>query len=361
MNKHTRLIVSLLFIGIIVLAVAITRFYSRTEKSAVSSGSQTVIEKRLNFDSYGNRAFQNSDGLVGIIDGNDRVIVSPEWQSIKFTNNKDRCIASKRIRGNELFGCIDYEGNIVVPFVYSKIDLKSSAERVFYIADTADKKSSVVYNSDFTPCFSRAWDSCEYENGELTVTAGSGTYTYIVKNSVFIFKKATVNGNVLDLPYTVEVNASGLTVPMIEKISKNVGKYIEFAYQRDEQAAEKLLSEMDISSKTDFSVLFPNEKKVTSKKLLGLSDITVTSAPSSGKLPQYMVTLKALTGITYKNEENKPKRLKGEYEAVIMFTGTSEDDFKAVSGSFLKDKPDYPAPAPESQPDTQPETGPQIN
>ena len=89
MNKHTRLIVSLLFIGIIVLAVAITRFYSRTEKSADSSKSQNGIVKRLNFDSSGNRAFKNGEGLVGIIDSSERIIVSPEWESIRFTNNKN--------------------------------------------------------------------------------------------------------------------------------------------------------------------------------------------------------------------------------------------------------------------------------
>lgn len=356
MNKHTRLIVSLLFIGIIVLAVAITRFYSRTEKSAVSSGAQTVIEKKLNFDGSGNRAFQNSDGLVGIIDSSDRVIVSPEWQSIKFTNNKDICIASKRVRGKELFGCIDYEGNIVVPFVYSNIDPVSSAERVLYIAQAADKSSSVVYNSNFDPCFSRAWDSCKYSSGELTVTAGSGSYTYLVRNSVFIFKNAVIDGTVLDLPYSVNVMTSGLTVPMMEKISEYVGKYIEFAYQRDPKEAEKLLSEMNVSSNENFKGLFSDEKRVTTKKLLGLSDITVTASPSSGKLPKYKVTLTAATGITYKNEENQPKRLKGNYKAVIMFSGSSDSDFKAISGSFTDEKPDYPIPAPEAQTDAQSET-----
>lgn len=353
MNKHTRLIVSVLFIGIIVLAVAITRFYSRTEKSAVTSGSQTVIEKKLGFDSSGNRAFQNSDGLVGIIDSSERVIVSPEWQSIKFTNNKDRCIASKRISGKEMFGCIDYEGNIVVPFVYSNIEFISSAERVLYIAQAADKKSSVVYNSDFNPCFSRAWDSCKYNNGDLTVTSGTGSYTYSVKNSVFVFKSAVIEGTALEHPYSVTVVASGLTVPMMEKITATVGEYIEYAYANDPKEAEKLLSEMDITSKDEFSTLFQNEKKVTSKKLLDLSDIVVTSAPSKDKVPHYKVTLTASTGLTYKNEENKPKRLKGGYKAVIEFAGSSEEDFRAISGKFLAEKPDYPETQSETQPDTQ--------
>ncbi|WP_455529821.1 hypothetical protein [Ruminococcus sp.] len=44
MNRNMRLVVSVLFIVIIVLAVAITRFYSKTEKSAYDISSQPVVE-----------------------------------------------------------------------------------------------------------------------------------------------------------------------------------------------------------------------------------------------------------------------------------------------------------------------------
>lgn len=362
MNKHTRLIVSVLFIGIIVLAVAITRFYSRTEKSAVSSGSQTVIEKKLGSDSAGNRAFQNSEGLVGIIDSSEHVIVSPEWQTIRFTSNSDCCIASKRIQNQELYGCIDYAGNIVVPFVYSDIKQASSAERVLYIAQTYDKQSSVVYNSSFTPCFSRAWDSCKYNNGELTVASGSDTYTYTVKNSDFLFKKAVIQGTCKNHPFSVDVEAPGLTIPMMEKIRDTVAQYINYAYARSNKDAERLLSEMDIASREDFHTLFPNEKKITAKILLDLQDIVVTSSKSrSDNKTHYNVSLTARTKIIYRNEVNYPTHLIDNYKANIEFTGSSEEDFKAISGKFLAEKPNYPETQSETQPETQQTAAEQEN
>ncbi|MDE6101855.1 MAG: WG repeat-containing protein, partial [Ruminococcus sp.] len=72
-------------------------------------------------DSSGNRIFSDSNGLFGIIDSNDRIIVAPEWLDLKFTDGS-LCIAKQRTDGNLLVGCIDYEGNISVPFIYQNIE-----------------------------------------------------------------------------------------------------------------------------------------------------------------------------------------------------------------------------------------------
>ena len=70
----------------------------------------------IDSDSSGNRIFRENSGLFGIIDSNDRIIVAPEWLDLKFTDG-NMCIAKQRIDGNLLIGCIDYEGNISVPFI----------------------------------------------------------------------------------------------------------------------------------------------------------------------------------------------------------------------------------------------------
>ncbi|WP_303836739.1 WG repeat-containing protein [Ruminococcus flavefaciens] len=363
MNKQTRLIVSVLFIGIIVLAVAITRFYSRTEKSAVSNGSQTIIEKKLGFDSAGNRAFQNSEGLVGIIDSSEHVIVSPEWQTIKFTSNSDRCIASKHLHNKEMYGCIDYEGNIVVPFVYSDIKQAASPERVLYIARTDDKKSSVVYNSNFDPCFSRAWDNCSYANGELSVTSGSSTYTYHVTSSEFIFDHAVINGTCKNCPYSMKITAQGLTIPMMEKIRDTVEKYLEFAYEMDDAKALKLLDELGNAPENAFRRLFPDEKNITLRKLIALTEISVQPKESNDKIPHYEASVTADTGIIYKDQNNQRNKIRDDYKAVIEFTGSSDTDLKAVSGAFEQEKPNYheTEPEPETQPDVPQGALPQEN
>lgn len=345
MNKHTRLIVSLLFIGFIVLAAAITRFYSNSEKISVSSGSQTVIAKKMAIDGAENRIFQASDGSIGIIDSSERVIVSPEWKSIRFTNG-EMCIASKDIHGKELFGCIDYEGNITVPFVYSDISPVSGANQMFYIARTSDNKKSVVYDNDFTPCFSRAWDTCEYSAGRLSASSENGDYTYLVKSDGFALSTASVKGSVLDHSYTLTASGyQGLTAPMIEKMDSATRKYIEYAYKGNSD----VLSDIDKTDDAVFLTIFPEEHNITSKRLTDITSATIKHKTSAEGVSYYSVIISATTSIVYKNQEGKTKRLRDDYTASVEFTGSSANDLKAVKGSFLKDKPDYPAPEPQQE------------
>ena len=130
-----RLIVSLLFIVIILLAVAITRFYSDTSKSASGGSAQTDIERRVATDLSGNQIFEDSNGLYGVVDDSDRVIVPAEWADLSFAG-EGRCIAAKRISGSLMKGAVDYEGNIVVPFIYRNIELCESGSTKVYIAQS---------------------------------------------------------------------------------------------------------------------------------------------------------------------------------------------------------------------------------
>ncbi|MCI1269666.1 MAG: hypothetical protein LKG21_07185, partial [Ruminococcus sp.] len=120
MNKHMKLLFSVLFIVIIILSVGITRFYFEVSKNTASINTKTAIKEIIGSDSKGNKIFRNNDDLYGISDSNEHIIVSPQWISLRFADNS-RCIASKIIDGKTLFGCIDYEENTIVPFIYSDI------------------------------------------------------------------------------------------------------------------------------------------------------------------------------------------------------------------------------------------------
>lgn len=343
MNKHMRLVVSVLFIVIIVLAIAITRFYSGADRNSGGGGNAPAIEKRLDTDSYGNRIFQDTSGLCGIIDTSDRVVVSPEWQELKFTET-DLCIASKRIRGKELFGCINYDGNIIVPFVYSSIERIRSAGRTLYFAHTSDKNLTVVYDSDFTPCFSRAWDSCKADGGTLILTSGSGTYSYSVTDKGLVFKHASIGGSTLGSDYCLDISSrlllEKLSVTMLEQMSEAVGHYLEYAYTGNSDARSAIKADPSAV----FLTIFPEEHAITTKKLTGVSDMFIYSVRSNDTTPHFAVSVTADTALTYRNEANKTKRLRGSYKAVVEFAGGSAGELRAVSGRFIPDKPDYPVP-----------------
>lgn len=349
MTKHMRLIVSVLFIVVIILAIAITRFNSKNDKSSLNGTMQPAIAKKLGSDTSGNRIFQDNKGLYGILDNNDRLIVSPEWREISFTDS-ELCIASKRLRGKDLFGCIDYEGNIKVPFVFSNINRIKVNDQIIYSAKTADGKKFVVYDSKFNPCFSRSWDDCSLsQNSELVLTDGSYVYKYSITAGGLVFTDAQLNGQVMNCSYDLEITSrvllSKLSISSIEKMNRALGSYMEYAFTGN----STLLSDIDATPSALFLTLFPEEHSIISKRLSDLSDVFVYSKRSEDGLLHYAVSATANISLTYKDQEDKTKRLRGKHKAVIEFEGISANELKVISAKFEDDKPVYPSNEPTTQ------------
>lgn len=342
MNKHTRLLATLLFAVIIILAVAITRFYRNDTGDTGVGGGSVDVAKLLETDSAGNRIFQDSSGSCGLIDSSERLIVAPEWQELKFAG-EDRCIAAKRIGGRTLWGCIDYEGDVSVPFIYSSIIRREVGGLELYTAESAEDGTTVLYSSSFIPFSGRAWQSCALRSDELTLSSAVGDYIYCVSGGELLFKRATVSGSVMGKDYTVDIVSrvllSKLTVPMIEKMTAGAGSYIQYAFTGDDE----MLSKLTTGSRAGFSQLFPEDHKILSKKLMGISDVYIYEKRSEDGRPHFLVTVTADTEIGYSDETGQKKSLRGEYKAEIEYSG-SESDLTAVSGSFTQQEPDYPPP-----------------
>lgn len=302
----------------------------------------------IDSDSSGNRIFRDNGGLFGIIDSNDRIIVAPEWLDLKFADG-NICIAKQRIDGNLLSGCIDYEGNISVPFIYQNIEYHQEEEFSFYIADSANDNSHVIYDSRFVPCFSRAWESCNISDGEITLKTNNGTYEYAISKDGFRLKSAEVIGKTMERSYVIDISSrillSKLSVSMIEKIAEDTEKYIEFAYTGNDE----ILSDITTGGRSSFTQLFPDDHKILSKKLLNISEISIYSVRSEDNTPHYAVSVTADTKIEYSDEANGKNTLKDEYTAVVEFSGYSENDLTAISGSFTQEEPEYPQLEEESE------------
>ena len=227
-----KLVISALFIVIILLAVAITRFYSDPKQSTSDTWTTSGEIQEISSDSDGNKIFRGDSGLYGIIDQSSRIIVADEWDLLEFTGN-GKCTASKSVRGKKLSGCIDYEGNIVVPLIYKSISRHRAGNFTFYLAQAESDGSCVVYDDDFTPCLGRSWDSCSFDSGELTLTSGNGTYTYSVSDSGFSLRLARLADSALDAPFQVDISSrillSKLNAAILEEMISDTGRYIEFA------------------------------------------------------------------------------------------------------------------------------------
>ncbi|MCM1269029.1 MAG: WG repeat-containing protein [Ruminococcus flavefaciens] len=361
MNKRMRFVVSALFVAILLLVVAITRFYSETGGSTGNGNSQTDIVKRLDGDILGNKIFQDSSGLYGIIDSSERIIVAPEWLSLSFTG-KNLCIASKMLDGNLLTGCIDYEGNVVVPMIYSDISRRSYGGFVYYCATPAADNSCVIYDENFSPIFSHSWESAVFGSDEMTLKNENGTYQYSIGSSGFTLIGAELSGSALDCDFNLNIYSQSLlskfTPDMLEQICRTSEKYIEFAITGNGEA----ISDVRTDGKPVFTTLFPEDKNIISKRLTSIPNVFLYSVKSDDAAPHYAVSITAGVVITYTDENGKKKTFKDNYKAIIEFSGSSLNDLTAVSGSFLLSQPNYPKTesetdnddfAPENQSDLQ--------
>lgn len=347
MNKRTRLIVSLLFAVIIILAAAITRFYVNVPENMQNNSNQTEIVNVIENDNSGNVIFSNGNGGFGISDS-VRITALPEWKKLKFAGN-GKCIASKEFGGEMLSGCIDYDGNIVVPFIYNDITRFTINNMTIYCAECAEDNSYVLYNENFMPFFRQSWDSCEFNGNDITVTDNDGIYVFYADSDGLLFKNASVSGEIMSCPYTLDIHSrvllSKLSVAMIEKMTEDAEIYLEYAYTNNDD----LLSEITDINRSAFIPAFRNDENIISRKLMGISDIHIYSVSSDDGIPRYDVSINADTEIMYYDESGIKKSLRDEYRLAVKFSGSSENDLHAVSGKFELDSPVYPEPEPTTE------------
>lgn len=339
MNKHMKLIVSVLFIVIILLTAAISRFYSDTTKTTYDGSAQTEIEKLYDTDTAGNRIFENDEGLFGIIDSSDRIIVAPEWYQLQFCDN-GICIAKSRIKNETLSGCIDYEGNIVVPIIYRNIIRHSADGLTFYTAQADSDSSWVVYDKNFTPCFTNSWTGCEFSDKTLTLTDNKGRFIYSADENGLELSSAVVKGNTLGCDFTLSVDTGTLLDKLyprlIEAVSTVTEKYVEYAFSGDNSTLS------GIKASGSLSQIFQGDDRIVGKKLTGISKVFLYSTNSSDGEQHFIVSVSADAEITYKSVSGSDASMNVSCNASIELSGSTENSLRALSGEFTPSKLPYP-------------------
>ena len=185
-------------------------------------------------------------------------------------------------------------------------------------------------------------------NNELVLTSGNDVYKYVITSSGLVFTDALLKGSVSNCNYQFEVTSrvllSKLTVSALERMKHAVGCYMDYAFTGN----STVLADLNATPSALFLTLFPEEHSITSKHLAKITDVFVFSKRSEDGLLHYAVSVTADVSITYKNSDDKAKRLRGNHKAVIEFEGISANDLKVVSAKFVDDKPVYPPNDPQS-------------
>lgn len=185
MSDRAKLLISILFIAAIVLTIGLTRFYFDVTKNNGTTGSDDEIESVMR--EFGEmQVFRNPGGYCGVINAEGAVVIEPEWMEI-LDITPDVVLVSRRVGSDLLIGGIDYEENIVLPFVYSEFrDLGGGYKAGIVAAD----KTCIIYDSGYRMAFPTGYDAASCEKGCLVLQVENGSFWYDAESAKPVLRRA---------------------------------------------------------------------------------------------------------------------------------------------------------------------------
>jgi len=183
-NNRSKLLISVLFIAVIVLCIGLTRFYFDVTKNTENINGEDKVKTIVR--EYNNmKIFENSSGFYGVLDEDGAIVIEPEWMEILDITPKI-VLVSRRINDTVLIGGVDYEENVVLPFVFRSMEKLNDK---YLNGIVAEDNSSIIYTSFYDPVFLHGYDSAVYENELLQLQKGENYFYYDISQSQPILRK----------------------------------------------------------------------------------------------------------------------------------------------------------------------------
>lgn len=175
MSNRAKLLVSVLFIAVIILCVGLTRFYFDVTKNTGNTGGEDEVRSIVR--TYGDmQVFESTNGYYGLMNSEDAVVIEPEWMEI-LDVTPELVLVSTRIQDSILIGGIDYEENVVLPFVFRSME--AAGEHCLIGVVEADE-SCMIYQRNYQPAFRKSYDAAKYDDGILTLDTENCRFSYDV-------------------------------------------------------------------------------------------------------------------------------------------------------------------------------------
>lgn len=245
MSNQAKFLISLLFIAVIVLCAGLTRFYFDVTKNTDPIDAEANVSSIVRTCDNGMRIFESVSGCYGLLDADGAVIIEPEWMEILNVTDT-MALVSKRMQDEVLIGGIDFEENVVFPFVFHS--MQRITDR-YYIGTVAEDESCIIYNTAFEPMFQNSWESADYENGMLALKKDGCKFSYYIAEEEPIFRKAQmqclVGEEVLNWNISNRIYLSELTAEELLRINTCVESYISMLIRND-------FTELSTISATDY-------------------------------------------------------------------------------------------------------------
>ena len=175
MSNRAKLLVSVLFIAVIILCVGLTRFYFDVTKNTGNTGGEDEVRSIVR--TYGDmQVFESTNGFYGLMNSENTVVIEPEWMEI-LDVTPELVVVSTRIQDSILIGGIDYEENVVLPFVFRSME---TAGEYCLIGTVDADESCMIYRKNYQPVFRKSYDAAEYDSGILTLHTEGCQFSYDV-------------------------------------------------------------------------------------------------------------------------------------------------------------------------------------
>jgi hypothetical protein len=226
MSNQLKLLISTLFIVVIILCICLTRFYYDVTKNTdnVSDDGKVADIVRI----YGDmQIFRSVNGCYGVLDADNTVVIEPEWLEILYVTT-ETVIVSQRMENEVLIGGIDYEENVVLPFVFRSMERLNTQ---YYVGTVADDEKCILYDADFEPVFQRSWDAAEYENGILILETDGCQFSYYIADGQPVLHRGELQCTIGNLPLNWKISnqvyLSDLTAEDLLRINTCVSQYMD--------------------------------------------------------------------------------------------------------------------------------------
>ena len=175
MNKHTKLLMGILIVVLVLLVIATVSFSLDVSKSSKENHVQSADDS---VSSNGNRITENEMHMYGVADSSGNMVIEAMWKHL----------ATQTEAGGGQTGILDLEGNVIVPFVYSEIQTLTSS---FYLASFADSSCGrfVLYDDSFRAENACTWDDCQAEKDQITLRKGKDSFSFVISDDTLTLKK----------------------------------------------------------------------------------------------------------------------------------------------------------------------------
>ena len=192
MSSRSKLLISVLFIAAIILCIALTRMYLDGAKNTGHTDANDQVKSIVR--TYGSmRVFESTNGYYGILNEDDAVMIEPEWMEVLDVTDS-LVVVSRRIEDAVLIGGIDYEENVVLPFVFSSMEPVGNG---YFLGTVAEDDSILVYDRAFRLAFPRSYEKAEADDsGMLSLTVSDCVFDYYLGGDSPVLRRAAMTSDI---------------------------------------------------------------------------------------------------------------------------------------------------------------------